>query len=145
MAKFDNRNTWDDIPSPSNSKDQSPRSSMDNYTKKFIYDKRRRLREYKPSIVTTIRSGGYSDYRSHECHKREKFRERNRLAASKCRQKKKKHAMMLESRLKEEWDKRKRLKLEIALLCRVIFELKNEALQHDCILFRWLKNIANEG
>ncbi|XHG04613.1 hypothetical protein AWENTII_007868 [Aspergillus wentii] len=66
----------------------------------------------------------------HERAKREKFLERNRLAASKCRQKKKEHTMLLESRYKEQSDKKENLVTEIARLRSEILGLKNEVLKH---------------
>lgn len=62
--------------------------------------------------------------------KREKFLERNRLAASKCRQKKKEHTMLLETRYKEQSDKKEKLMSEIARLRSDLLGLKNEVLKH---------------
>lgn len=62
--------------------------------------------------------------------KREKFLERNRLAASKCRQKKKEHTQQLETRYKEQSDKKEQLVAEIARLRSEILGLKNEVLRH---------------
>ena len=62
--------------------------------------------------------------------KREKFLERNRLAASKCRQKKKEHTQQLETRYKEQSDKKESLVTEIARLRHEILGLKNEVLRH---------------
>lgn len=62
--------------------------------------------------------------------KREKFLERNRLAASKCRQKKKEHTQQLETRYKEQSDKKETLVAEIARLRHEILGLKNEVLRH---------------
>jgi hypothetical protein len=62
--------------------------------------------------------------------KREKFLERNRLAASKCRQKKKEHTQLLESRYREQSDKKEQLVSEIARLRSEILGLKNEVLKH---------------
>lgn len=79
---------------------------------------------------TSKNSSGDSDELYHERAKREKFLERNRLAASKCRQKKKEHTMLLESRYKEQSDKKERLLAEIARLRSEILGLKNEVLKH---------------
>lgn len=71
-----------------------------------------------------------SDDQRQERAKREKFLERNRLAASKCRQKKKEHTMQLETRYKEQSDKKEKLMGEIARLRSEILGLKNEVLKH---------------
>lgn len=71
-----------------------------------------------------------SDEHRQEQAKREKFLERNRLAASKCRQKKKEHTMQLETRYKEQSDKKEKLMGEIARLRSEILGLKNEVLKH---------------
>lgn len=62
--------------------------------------------------------------------KREKFLERNRLAASKCRQKKKEHTQQLESRYREESDKKEQLVAEIARMRSETLGLKNEVFRH---------------
>lgn len=84
---------------------------------------------------TRVRNGQptpplYDDDQHHDKAKREKFLERNRLAASKCRQKKKEHTMLLESRYKEQSDKKEKLVAEIARLRSEILGLKNEVLKH---------------
>jgi hypothetical protein len=66
----------------------------------------------------------------HDRAKREKFLERNRVAASKCRQKKKEHTMLLESRYKEQSNKKEQLASEIARLRSELLGLKNEVLKH---------------
>lgn len=75
-------------------------------------------------------SGMESDGSRREKAKREKFLERNRLAASKCRQKKKEHTMLLETRYKEQADKKEKLMAEIARLRSDLLALKNEVLKH---------------
>lgn len=84
--------------------------------------KRRKLRESKQSPE--------ADESKQDKAKREKFLERNRLAASKCRQKKKEHTMLLESRYKEQSQKKEELVAEIARLRSEILGLKNEVLKH---------------
>lgn len=86
--------------------------------------KRRKVREHKQS------SSGPEDESKQDRAKREKFLERNRLAASKCRQKKKEHTMMLETRYKEQSQKKEELVAEIARLRSEILGLKNEVLKH---------------
>ncbi|CRG84412.1 hypothetical protein PISL3812_01703 [Talaromyces islandicus] len=131
MANF-SRNSWDDTPTPPSSDDRAGG-----------LPKRRRLRGgHKSSIgttttTTTMSSGADSDDQGighhdqrHQRVKREKFLERNRLAASKCRQKKKEHTMLLESRFKEASDKREELNAEISRLRSEVLHLKNEVLRH---------------
>lgn len=156
-ALFDNRNTWDDTPTPPSSEDRGRNSSADNsMTGVPAYaagSKRRKLREHKASIATTISSSGAdSDDQDQDHAKREKFLERNRVAASKCRQKKKEHTMMLESQYKEQSDKREQLNSEISRLRGEILGLKNEVLRHaQCgdepiklHLAQMVKQIANK-
>lgn len=90
--------------------------------------KRRRVRDSRSSLAGLSLSE--SDDRHQERAKREKFLERNRLAASKCRQKKKEHTLQLESRYKEQADKKEKLMSEIARLRSEILSLKNEVLKH---------------
>lgn len=112
-----NANTWDDTPTPPSSDDRAVDYSA---------GKRRRLRgSHKSSVSSSIDSddqGGRG--------KREKFLERNRLAASKCRQKKKEHTTQLESRFKEASEKRELLNAEISRLRSEVLGLKNEVLRH---------------
>ncbi|EYE96330.1 bZIP transcription factor [Aspergillus ruber CBS 135680] len=64
---------------------------------------------------------------------RERFLERNRQAASRCRQKRKKHMQRLESRFKEQSEKHQQLQSEFRCLRLEILSLKNEVLKHaDC-------------
>lgn len=93
--------------------------------------KRRRAREYQTatdSLSPDMDLDDASPYQ--ERAKRAKFLERNRLAASKCRQKKKEHTQVLEVRYKEQSEKRERLVGEIARLRSEILCLKNEVLKH---------------
>lgn len=73
---------------------------------------------------------GYTGSGRPERAKREKFLERNRLAASKCRQKKKEHTLQLETQFKEQSGKKELLVNEIARLRSEILGLKNEVLRH---------------
>ncbi|KAJ5139892.1 Basic leucine zipper (bZIP) transcription factor atfB [Penicillium atrosanguineum] len=90
--------------------------------------KRRRLRESKSAADSL--SPDFDDIPPQERAKRAKFLERNRLAASKCRQKKKEHTQKLEYRYKEQSEKKERLQGEIASLRSQILSLKNEVLKH---------------
>lgn len=74
---------------------------------------------------------GYSGSGRPEGAKREKFLERNRLAASKCRQKKKENTLQLETQFKEQSGKKELLVNEIARLRSEILGLKNEVLRHS--------------
>ncbi|KAJ5356089.1 bZIP transcription factor bZIP-1 [Penicillium concentricum] len=89
--------------------------------------KRRRVREYKTAAASLSPD---LDDAPHERAKRAKFLERNRLAASKCRQKKKEHTQQLEFNFKEQSEKREQLVAEIARLRSEILGLKNEVLKH---------------
>lgn len=61
---------------------------------------------------------------------RERFLERNRQAASRCRQKRKEHTQVLESRFKEQSIKHQQLQSEFRCLRVEILGLKNEVLKH---------------
>ncbi|OJJ51031.1 hypothetical protein ASPZODRAFT_127025 [Penicilliopsis zonata CBS 506.65] len=87
-----------------------------------------RRRRARPSV--SCFSPSDTDEPQQDKAKREKFLERNRLAASKCRQKKKEHTMLLESRYKQQSDKKEQLMAEIARLRSEILGLKNEVLKH---------------
>ncbi|KGO77603.1 hypothetical protein PITC_074100 [Penicillium italicum] len=89
--------------------------------------KRRRIREYKTAAASLSPD---LDDAPHERAKRAKFLERNRLAASKCRQKKKEHTQQLEFNFKEQSEKKEQLIGEIARLRSEILGLKNEVLKH---------------
>jgi hypothetical protein len=89
--------------------------------------KRRRVREYKTAAASLSPD---LDDAPHERAKRAKFLERNRLAASKCRQKKKEHTQQLEFNFKEQSEKKEQLVAEIARLRSEILGLKNEVLKH---------------
>ncbi|EKV10597.1 BZIP transcription factor (Atf21), putative [Penicillium digitatum PHI26] len=89
--------------------------------------KRRRVREYNTAAASLSPD---LDDAPHERAKRAKFLERNRLAASKCRQKKKEHTQLLEFNFKEQSEKKEQLIAEIARLRSEILGLKNEVLKH---------------
>lgn len=91
--------------------------------------KRRRARECK-TAAASLSPDLDEESPQQERAKRAKFLERNRLAASKCRQKKKEHTQQLESRYKEQSEKKERLVGEIARLRSEILGLKNEVLKH---------------
>ncbi|KAJ5653855.1 Rho GTPase activation protein [Penicillium lividum] len=93
--------------------------------------KRRRTHEYQTATDSLSPDLDLDDASPwHERAKRAKFLERNRLAASKCRQKKKEHTQVLEVRYKEQSEKRERLVGEIARLRSEILCLKNQVLLH---------------
>lgn len=89
--------------------------------------KRRRAREFKAAAASL--SPDFDDSPPDRA-KRAKFLERNRLAASKCRQKKKEHTQQLEFTFKEQSDRKENLVTEIARLRSEILGLKNEVLKH---------------
>lgn len=61
---------------------------------------------------------------------RERFREKNRLAASRCRQKKKESTQHLKTRFRDEAQKKRQLEGEIAALRGEILDLKDEVLKY---------------
>ncbi|CAG8096336.1 unnamed protein product [Penicillium salamii] len=89
--------------------------------------KRRRAREFKMAAASLSPD---LDDGPPDRAKRAKFLERNRLAASKCRQKKKEHTQQLEFSFKEQSEKKDNLMTEIAKLRSEILALKNEVLKH---------------
>ncbi|KAL1966870.1 hypothetical protein VTN77DRAFT_3835 [Rasamsonia byssochlamydoides] len=123
-------NSWNDTQTPTSSDGRHRKSPSDpTSTYQNGSSKRRRVRDNKTTTAASS-SGAESDDQKQEREKREKFLERNRLAASKCRQKKKEHTMMLETRYKEQSDKKEELVAEIARLRSEILGLKNEVLKH---------------
>ncbi|PYH67049.1 bZIP transcription factor [Aspergillus vadensis CBS 113365] len=66
-----------------------------------------------------------------EQQKRERFLERSRVAANKCRRKKKKHMRQLKSKCMDVTQANTRLESEVSQLRSQILELKNELLQHS--------------
>lgn len=65
-----------------------------------------------------------------EVDQRERFLESNRLAANRCRQKKKEHIQRLETLFTEEEQKKKQLEGDTTALCDEILSLKDEILRH---------------
>lgn len=122
------KGSWEDH-APENVDNRQRRSASDQSADSGSA-KRRKIRENKQSSTANDNGGTETDEQKQEKLKREKFLERNRLAASKCRQKKKEHTMMLESRYKEQSDKKEELVAEIARLRSEILGLKNEVLKH---------------
>ncbi|KAI5790133.1 hypothetical protein EDC01DRAFT_657708 [Geopyxis carbonaria] len=78
--------------------------------------------------------------------KRKRFLERNRVAASKCRQKKKAWMQDLETEAREAQNMSKQLKLCVGMFKEEILQLKNELLKHntcDCTPIR--QYLSNEA
>jgi len=78
--------------------------------------------------------------------KRRRFLERNRVAASKCRQKKKAWMQDLESEAREAQNMSKQLKACVSVLKEEILQLKNELLKHntcECMPIR--QYLSNEA
>lgn len=133
---------WNDAPTPPNADISHRRKSSGGGSSSArgggtdhrgsVTKRRRSAREHKPTTHHRMASssGADSDDPDPEQLKRERFLERNRLAASKCRQKKKEHTMQLESKFKEQSDKRDELNAEISALRGQILALKNEVLKH---------------
>lgn len=87
-----------------------------------------------------------SDEQPDDKVKRDRYLERNRIAASKCRQKKKEHTKGLESRFKEQSDKKDALMAEFAQLRMEVLGLKSKVLEHakcgDRLIGRHLEHSA---
>ena len=105
--------------------DEDPSYSPDMSSGSNTKVRRRKHRDSAVSKSSSMSVGG-----SGQGGKRERFLERNRLAASKCRQKKKENTQQLELRYKEQSDKKELLVTEIARLRSEILGLKNEVLRH---------------
>lgn len=75
-------------------------------------------------------STGFEGQGEEDASKRERYLERNRIAASKCRQRKKEQNKGLEYRFKEQSDKKDALIAEFARLRREVVSLKNKVLEH---------------
>lgn len=92
-------------------------------------------------------SPGKVDQKRQEEMKRKRFLQRNRAAASKCRDKKREHMKLLETQFKEHSGKREKLLSEISQLHAEIFGLKIESLTHsqcgDCFFNLYLRRIMN--
>ncbi|PYI04593.1 hypothetical protein BO78DRAFT_408988 [Aspergillus sclerotiicarbonarius CBS 121057] len=106
-------------PTPRGSFSQQARPSEDGST-----SKRRRTNAAKSSSPTP-------DGQEAERLKREKFLERNRVAASKCRLKKKQHTEELQNRHKELVQQKGELNSEVDRLRGQVLSLKNEMLRHS--------------
>jgi hypothetical protein len=80
-----------------------------------------------------------------------KIRERNRVAADKCRQKKKREHKQIERRLSDEIEKKKILLAQLKCLREEVWDLKNMVFQHagcenqqiDLQLARMTRNVLN--
>lgn len=70
-----------------------------------------------------------SDFQT-KIDQRERFLESNRLAASRCRQKKREHTKQLETRFTEEKQKKRQLEGDIAVMRDEILSLKDDILKH---------------
>ncbi|RAH79713.1 hypothetical protein BO86DRAFT_146108 [Aspergillus japonicus CBS 114.51] len=83
------------------------------------------------SSSSSSSSSSTTGYNAVEQQKRERFLERNRVAANKCRRKKKEHTRQLESRCMEVTQANSQLESEVSQLRSQILELKNELLRHS--------------
>ncbi|PYH91649.1 hypothetical protein BO71DRAFT_294547, partial [Aspergillus ellipticus CBS 707.79] len=111
----------------------------------------RRSRSCSRSSQTATSSGFTEHVR--EQRKRERFLERNRVAANKCRKKKKEHAKQLESRCLVVSKENSTLETEVDHLRSEILTLKNELLRHSQCgdngikrhLAQMIKEISDKG
>ncbi|RAL13099.1 bZIP transcription factor, partial [Aspergillus homomorphus CBS 101889] len=87
---------------------------------------------WRPSDLLAQHPCSYSpDRETVKKQKRERFLERNRIAANKCRRKKKEHMRQLECKCLDVTQANTRLESEVSQLRSQILELKNELLQHS--------------
>ncbi|PVI05465.1 hypothetical protein DM02DRAFT_516760 [Periconia macrospinosa] len=104
--------------------DPSPAQSSDNPQP----PKRKRGRpKSQPQMIEAFTADGFPFQVSSA---RQSHLEKNRVAAHKCRQRKKEYIGSLESRAREHANKNKALKENIAMLREELLELKNEVLRH---------------
>lgn len=90
--------------------------------------KRKRGRpKSQPQMVEAYTADGYP---FHVSSARQSHLEKNRVAAHKCRQRKKEYINGLEGRAREFSQKNKSLKENVAMLREEVLELKNEVLRH---------------
>lgn len=109
------------VPSRVHQLDHSPISKRTNArAQPDVHHKRR-----KSSQASTT-----SDEPSEENSKREKYLERNRIAATKCRQRKKEQTKRLETRFEEQSDRKDHLVRELGHLRSEALCLKDEVLKH---------------
>lgn len=114
----------DHSPSNSNSNPDSRRESSTCSNGRAVGRRRKNSMHSGPISPSSPRGTG--DAKS----QRAKFLERNRIAASKCRQRKKEQTMDLESRFQEQSRKKDELMTKFSQLRLEVLELKNEVLKH---------------
>ncbi|PLB53910.1 hypothetical protein P170DRAFT_431676 [Aspergillus steynii IBT 23096] len=85
-----------------------------------------------------------SNANKEEREKREKFLERNRMAASKCRQKKRQNTERLQSQFQVAAEKKARLEAEVAQLHGEVLCLKDELLRHSQCDDQAIKNYLQQ-
>ncbi|KAK7178311.1 bZIP transcription factor [Paraphaeosphaeria sporulosa] len=91
---------------------------------------RKRKRGRPRSQLHTVETSTSSGYLLQIASARQSHLEKNRVAAHKCRQRKKEDTNKLEARFHMHSDENKALKEEVAMLREEVIELKNEVLSH---------------
>lgn len=115
-----------DAPLPNIPKSQNKAYNKEEKKKKRPNDNCTFVRRRKSHDART-KTGGHNHL---EPTKRQIFLERNRMAANRCRQRKRELAQFLESRLKEISERKNELEGEISELCCQILDFKSEVLKH---------------
>ena len=110
---------------PTTRKKRGSQQSQSSQASTTAPSKRRKTSARKQSTDSTATGGGEKD------EKRSKFLERNRVAASKCRQKKKEWTNNLEQRARDLQQDKTHLTLLVNSLRDEVLYLKGEVLKHD--------------
>jgi hypothetical protein len=114
--------------SPSNQSSEDPATQQQTSTANPQQPKRKRGRpKSQPQTIETYTSDGFP---VQVTSARQSHLEKNRVAAHKCRQRKKEYINSLEGRAREFSAKNKALKENVAVLREEVLELKNEVLRH---------------
>jgi hypothetical protein len=159
-GQYNVRNGLDTPLKNHSSADQSFRTAADSIDPSEVVNTKKRARKTSKAGSGSEKSIGGSKLRKNsktkpefdemeedegeDGDKREKFLERNRVAASKCRQKKKVWTNSLEERARELTSQRQMLAAHVAMLRNELLELKCKCLEHtscECEQIReYLKN-----
>lgn len=127
--------TWE-IPAGQGNSSTSPGRSQEDQQKPIKFERPGDAEKESQTQMIQASSQRYrskanvtSDFQT-KVDQRERFLESNRLAASRCRQKKRDHTKRLETRFTEEKQKKKQLESDIAVLRDEVLSLKDDILKH---------------